>query len=77
MNDANNTALVLKNITRDEFGSTDQGFYAETFDRVEILKKGTWSNGTRWYEVRTDAGEVFHTTDHEVLEEVAPGVPMS
>jgi hypothetical protein len=57
------TALVLKRIVRDEWGSPDKGYMAEPFDRVVVISSRTFSCGNRTHQCVTDSGERFVASD--------------
>jgi hypothetical protein len=58
------TALVIRPITRCEFGTLSHGLMAEVFDRVSVTKTSDrTSNGTRFHTCVTDSGETFQAID--------------
>ncbi len=56
------TAMILKMIARDEFGTDKDGYVAETFDRVEVVrvKKRSINLGGDIAHCVTDGGEKFY-----------------
>lgn len=66
MNSAAKTALVLKMITRDEFGRAEDGYIAETFDRVTVLESKLLDGKYPQHKCRTDAGDVFYANNNMV-----------
>ena len=54
---------ILKAITRDEYGTSDQGYLATPLDRCEIVREfPTNSSGGKNYEVKNEGGELFTVT---------------
>lgn len=60
------TALVLKPIPRNEWGTDAEGFMATTGDRVVVVRSRRFSCGSRQYECRTEKGEAFVANDNMV-----------
>ena len=63
------TVLVFKPIIKCDPVGKPIGTFAETYDRCEVVKGGTWSCGTRWYTLRNAMGDTFHATSHQVQED--------
>ena len=58
------TALVIRAITRCEWGTRDLGFMAEVYDRVTVRHTSDrTSSGARFHTCVTTSGETFQATD--------------